>query len=67
MIVQNNTITISLEVRKSKFKNLFIEIEKLNKKLVLFGLLKFKYIFFYQIIRIINIYPKNKYNYGIKV
>jgi len=59
MKIQKNTkVTNSLEQRKAKFINSLIEIKKFSKRCVIFDLLKFKYIIFYQIIRINNIISK---------
>jgi len=48
-------LAFSLEVGKPPYSKQFINNKNLKKELVSFDLLKFKYIFFYLIIRIINI------------
>ena len=48
----------SLEVGKPTYSKLFINNKILRKEPIPFDLLKFKYIFFYLIIRIINIISK---------
>ena len=48
-------LAFSLDVGKPTYSKQFITNKNLKKELVSFDLLKFKYIFFYLIIRIINI------------
>ena len=58
MKTKHNPLVSSLGVRKRIYSKRFIINMNLKKELVSFDLLKFKYIFFYLIIRINNILSK---------